>query len=99
MPNGNPYSYMMAISTGYVADCNLVVPKVTKTSDNEWRMKRISLILHTQEFERMVGFFGMMLGFESIEANYADSALIFTTRREYLRDYKDKRSKYSKFNF
>jgi hypothetical protein len=97
LPHGNPYSYMMALSTGYVADCNLISPKVTRTSDNEWRMKRISIILHTQEFERMVACFGMVFDFESIDANYADAALIFTTRREYFRDYRDKRSKHSKY--
>ena len=34
----------MALSTGYVADCNLVNLKVTWTLGNEWHMKRISII-------------------------------------------------------
>jgi hypothetical protein len=51
LPNGDPYSYIMVLSTGYVAYCNLISPKVTRTSDNKWHMKRIFIIYHTQEFE------------------------------------------------
>jgi hypothetical protein len=58
-------------------------------------MKRISIILHTQELEQMVGCFGMVFD-KSIDANYADAALIFTTHHEYICDYCDKHSKHSK---
>ena len=51
LPNGDPYSYMMALFTGYVPDCNLISLKVTQISDNKWCMKETSIILHTQEFE------------------------------------------------
>jgi hypothetical protein len=64
-------------------------------------MKRISIILHTQEFEQMVGCFGMgcmVFDFGSIDANYADAALIFTTYCEYIGDYHDKYPKYRKFS-
>ena len=97
LPNDDPYSYMMTLFTGYIADCNLISSKVTWTSDNEWHIKRISIILDTQEFEQMVGCFDMVFDFKSIDANYADAVLIFTTHCEYICDYCDKHSKHSKY--
>jgi hypothetical protein len=29
LPNDDPYSYMMTLFTGYIADCNLISSKVT----------------------------------------------------------------------
>ena len=79
LPNGDPYSYMMALFTDHVPDCNIISLKVTQTSDNKWCMKKNSIILHTQEFEGMVGCFDMVFNFEFIDANYTNAALIFPT--------------------
>jgi len=43
LPNGDPYSYMMALFTDHVPDCNIISLKVTQTSDNKWCMKKILL--------------------------------------------------------
>lgn len=75
--------FLVAVSVGAVTECNLVLARPQSIGDTTFTDKRVSMLLHSQEFELMVGKFGMVFGFDTITADLENGSLTFLTRRSY----------------
>lgn len=80
---GDSEDYVVAVSGGMVSMCHLVHGK--SRQDDSYSIKKIGVILHSQEFQLNSGKSGMVLGFQQAKGDYYDAAMALTTRRGYPR--------------
>lgn len=78
---GGPEDYIVAVSGGMVSMCQLVHGK--SRPDDSFTVKKIGVILHSQEFQLNSGKMGMVLDFKQAKGDYYDAAMALTTRRGY----------------
>lgn len=78
---GGPEDYVIAVSGGMVSSCHLVYGK--SKPDDSYSVKKICVILHSQEFQLNSGKTGMVLDFKQAKGDYYDAAMALTTRRGY----------------
>lgn len=70
------------ITTGAVANCNLVSSTTGGSGAYSYRVKNISIFPLSQEYERTISCIGTALGLNEMYGPLSDIALIFSTRKE-----------------